>query len=318
MRVAATYDLEHAADAHACLESRKARGKVLLRVAPSACISSSEDHTTQAIPTPAVSTPTKHKLRMEELTRVREITRSGGVVSSVLIALAEGIHDRAIYDQYARANSAMLEPHAHRLVVANRKYASDQRCTTLFQSAAAPAGPGDSGTWSTVDRCPLVFARGDAVLQWIGSDEYVRDAGGGGVGGNVAVRLRAARRCQLHLCYSTEDDLFGGKPLSTLADALAAGPLPIAVIETYRGAEQGERREIEAALAAGGAQKLLARRGGDPWVLVEGDAVEALDVYRFNAWEDLERCAASASLREAVAAFDAAGGCARAVAFEAG
>ena len=138
------------------------------------------------------------------------------------------------------------------------------------------------------------------------------------VGGNLAARLSAARHCQLHLCYSAEDDLNGGAPVSTLATDLAAAPVPLVLVETFAGAAAEERRVIDEVLHAEGARHLLSRpASGSGWELVEGDSVERLDVYRLASWEDVERCAASASLRKAVKAFDDAGGCARAVAFEA-
>ena len=250
-----------------------------------------------------LSTPRLHAASVD---RVRKLA---GVKSCALVAIVEGIHNRHGYDQYASTNSQLLGPHTADLVVASRKYADELRFQELFCSSEPP----ERSTWEPVDRVPMVFSRGDAVLQWISGDAYL------GGEGNVHVRQSASGHANVYLVWSASDDLYDGRPIRDLGDVLATAPVTLAVMETFEGASTSECQAVGAALERCGARPLLSRRatsGSDEWAVIEGSAAEGLDLFSFHSWSALERCANAAEVREAVSAFEAAGGRARALAFE--
>ena len=253
---------------------------------------------------------TRGRRLLSKAASVDRVRKLAGVKSCALVAIVEGIHNRHGYDQYASTNSQLLAPHTADLMLASRKYADELRFQELFCSAEPP----ERGTWEPVDRVPIVFSRGDAVLQWISGDAYL------GGDGNVHVRQSASGHANVYLVWSANDDLYDGRPISDLGDVLATAPVTLAVLETFEGASTSECEAVVATLERCGARSLLSRRGAasgsDEWAVIEGSAAEGLDLFSFHSWSALERCAKNAEVREAVSAFEAAGGKARALAFE--
>lgn len=273
-----------------------------------------------------------HLAHSASFRRLRQLVNGREAKSAALIAVIEGIHDRALYDQYATANSTMLAPFMPELLVASRKFVADQKpkFRTLFAPPEADAA---------IDRVPLVFSHTDAVLQWLSCSEYTGSDTGipeaNSTRGNLAVRHRASGHAQVYACWSAADDLIGGRPLDVFAQALQQGPVPIAVIEGFsagdaawaeltrsierRGLERLLHAEVEA-LAESSSSKPSPPPASSSFTLLEGEPTEKLAIYRVaSRWEETSELeGAFEAIAEARAAFEAAGGRARCVSFEAG
>jgi hypothetical protein len=272
-----------------------------------------------------------HLAHSASFRRLRQLVNGREAKSAALIAVVEGIHDRALYDQYATANSKILTPFMPELLVASRKFVTDQK--PKFRTLFAPPGAD-----SAIDRVPVVFSHTDAVLQWVSCSEYTGvdtgvDPEATSTRGNLAVRHRASGHAQVYACWSAADDLIGGRPLNVFAQTLQQGPVPVAVIEGFsagdaawaeltrsierRGLERLLHAEVEG-LAESTSSRSLPPPSSSSLTLLEGEPTERLAMYRIaSRWEETSELEeAFNAIAEARATFEAAGGRARCVSFE--